>query len=477
MTARTKMTQKQRTQTPLEQSSFLQHCLRYQNWYLLSLLILLAGSLFFQNYVLQKPLLSGEENYYHLAAARDMTWKTAYYFPLAIIEETQNGYLLASIPFLMAIATFLLAGNILPRLGFGPLQTFLFLFLLIFTPTFLKGATTLSSPLFFLFLLTLSFFFLLHHRRVVRYCAIFSSMIIAFIDQWSVLLTVVLFTIYTFRTQKREPQERRLIASCVLVLISTSAMTAVISDTPFILGPFHTPLLARDIISDFGGFSGISFFVFALGILGFILTWPQKTTYAGAYILLPLLIPAYLYNTETMFHFSIVFIFFATQAILYLNQRQWQLPTLQQFTLFLLFLGIFFSSLTYISRGGMDGPTADDVAVLTWMRDYLPKDALITSFPDDAETIRYFAQRNPFFANRDQDTEKENENDLILSAVYVHQLFPLLEKNGIGYVYISHAAAERLPRDQGLFFLFQNERFKMLHSAGKSEVWRFNTTQ
>ena len=218
----------------------------------------------------------------------------------------------------------------------------------------------------------------------------------------------------------------------------------------------------------------MSFFVFVLGLLGLVISWPRKVSYFLLYLVLPLLVPAYVYNPEALFPLSIIFIFFATRTILTFLRHQWQLPILQRFTVFLLFLGILFSSLSYISQIESAGLQRDDLEVLHWMKEYLPDEAIVASFPEDADYLRYFAGKEIFFAYHFQDPEKENNNSLILDAEYVQQLFPLLEKNGIGYLYISTSAAEQLPRERGLFFLFQNERFKLLYSSGESGVWKFD---
>ncbi len=480
----------------LEETSFVQHCLRHQKTYLLLLFVILSGVILFNNFREEKPLLTDAESYYHLSLAREVSLKTGYYYPLHLLERAvginerdasagisnrpgygdKSGYLVL-LPLLLAVSTLLLLWSIAKRLGLSPLFTLFFILFLILTPSFLKSATTLSASLLFFFLFCCSFFFFLQPAQKKKYLAVFSSAAIAFIDWWSVFLTIILFFLYALKVKKEKREERRPVWISLVVMLFFAAAVSFFSSLPFILGPFHSPQLMRDLVSDFGGFSGMSFFVIVAAILGFIISWPERASSAFPYLALPLLVPAYIYSTEIILPLSIIFIFFAAQAILNLCKRQWQLPTLQRLTLFLLLLGVFFSSLTYAARLENASPTRNDLDVLSWMKEELPPDSRIASFAEDADYVRYFATKEPLFAIHDQDTEKETANNQIFNAVYVHQLFPVLEEQNVKYIYLSAAAAEHLPQEQGLLFLFQNERFKLLYSAGQSGVWEFTPPQ
>ncbi|MBS3169482.1 hypothetical protein J4210_03280 [Candidatus Woesearchaeota archaeon] len=464
---------KKQTQKPknLERSVFFQHCLRYQKIYLLLLFLLLSSFIFFNNAQDGKPLLADAESYYHLAEAKSLSVRNFHYAPLAFLEEQGGMLSLVFLALILAILTLFNIWTIFRKLNFSATHTFIFSLILILTPAFMRSATSLSSALLYLFLLSLSFVLFFHCQQKIRYLAVFPSLAIACLDQFSVLLTLIIFALSALNSERNS---RRLIWISSGVLLLAAGATTFIFDISFLSGPFHTSQLARDLISDFGSFSGMSFFVFVLGLLGLVISWPRKVSYFLLYLVLPLLVPAYVYNPEALFPLSIIFIFFATRTILTFLRHQWQLPILQRFTVFLLFLGILFSSLSYISQIESAGLQRDDLEVLHWMKEYLPDEAIVASFPEDADYLRYFAGKEIFFAYHFQDPEKENNNSLILDAEYVQQLFPLLEKNGIGYLYISTSAAEQLPRERGLFFLFQNERFKLLYSSGESGVWKFD---
>ena len=61
----------------------------------------------------------------------------------------------------------------------------------------------------------------------------------------------------------------------------------------------------------------------------------------------------------------------------------------------------------------------------------------------------------------------------ISTALYIQDLFPLLEQEYITYIYLTPAMKRQLPPEQGLRFLLKNERFKLVYSSEDTEIWFF----
>lgn len=419
----------------------------------------------------QNLFFYGEESYAQLVAAEEISATTMGSYPLHFLVKIIPTIFLNLIPPVLTIVGLLSLGYVLRKKEFSEEFIFFFLLLLILSPFFMMLATTISTATLFFFLFTLSFALLLQSKRHWRYGAVVSIGLLPLIDQLSGLIAILAVLLYGFSLEKSERGPSRL---SLVVLIIVLAVSIIWLNTPFIQGPFHEEHLARDLISDLGGKSGVSFFVLILGALGFVLAWPKKRiTLAPLYLFLPLLIPAYIYNTEAISELGLVIIFFATEALLFLINYKWQLPTLRQFTFFLLLLGIFFSALAFVSRLSDTGLTAQEREVLAWMKENIPAEKVIASSPEDADYVSYFAEKTVFFTFHDQDKQEELDNRAIFAATYVDQLFPVLVKNKISYIYLSGTAKEKLPADQGLLFLLKNERFKLLYSAGEVEIWRF----
>ena len=104
--------------------------------------------------------------------------------------------------------------------------------------------------------------------------------------------------------------------------------------------------------------------------------------------------------------------------------------------------------------------------VLEWINKNTAEKAIIFSAPENNYYIQYLAKKAAFSGN----PEVINS---IFTATYIDQLFPLLEENKIKILYITKQMKEQLPTDYGLLFLLKNERFKLVHSQGETEVWAF----
>jgi len=148
---------------------------------------------------------------------------------------------------------------------------------------------------------------------------------------------------------------------------------------------------------------------------------------------------------------------------------------LKKFTFFLLILGLIFSTLTYLERVPLNGPTESDINSFVWIKENIPQNKIILSAAENTYFIKYFTSREPF-----TDPLRKNNSIIwstILSAPYITDLFPLLEDNNISIIYIGEDMNKQLPHDKGLLYLFKNERFKLVHSHEDSEVWVFKESQ
>ncbi len=236
---------------------------------------------------------------------------------------------------------------------------------------------------------------------------------------------------------------------------------------PLVLGPFHLQQPSIDILSDFGGMSGVSFFLIILALIGLTVTWKRKND-IFAYFFLPLLIPLYVYSTQMTLLLSIVIAFFATIGLTTLLDKNWTLTELKHVTMTVIVLGLLFSTTTYVQRGVDFQPTQETHEMMEWMKQNLPEDAKILSTPEEGYFISHFAQRTPLLR-----THVEQDKNRFFAALYVEDLFPLLEENQVTHIYISKHHRASLTPDTGILFLLKNERFKLLHTREGHEVWEF----
>ena len=463
---------KQIEKTPIlkKLERFLEHnVIPYQKWYFLFLVIIVLVIPLSRNINAGNPILIGGESYFHLNQAKEVGWSNFHYLPLSLIQqflEPAIDYL----PLILAITFVMIFQSVSRQNGFHYREIFMFLLLLIISPVFIYSFSSLSSGVYFTLLVLMGFLFLNGRNKFLRILALFPFVLATFFDLLSTILLLLIQTIYfqKYLIQKERKYSSLLFISATGFLLFVHGL---VLKQPLVLGPFHLQQPIADLISDLGGLSGLGFFVLLLSLIGISITWKNKQS-RGPYLLLPILIAGYIFSTQVIFLLSLVIIYFASAGFLKLLERKWDLEHLKAFTVLLLILGITFSTLTYLDRINQIGPLAGEVETLTLLRNSVPPRTLIFSAPESGDYIAYFSRGTPYSTLRDSG-QKINVTKEIFTAAYLDQLSPLLSKEEIYFIYLSEKTLAKLPANQGLLFLIESERFKLIHSHKNNKVWMF----
>ncbi len=443
------------------------HLVQNHKSYLLLVLILVLAIPLLTNYSIGKPIIMGGESYYHLFQARNSSSLQFYYAPLGLALQVIPEGLLFLIPIFLAITSLFMFIAMMNKTTISKKLTFFFLLILFISPPFIFTFTTISAYSVYLFLVIMGFFLLSKDNVFWHYTAIVPFVCATFFDFYSsIFLIVILATNFYLVKEKNTIKHHS-----ILVLTTVVALVNVlILKIPLVLGPFHFEQKIPDLISDLGGLSGINFFTIMLAFLGLFITWKRKGFYIF-YLFLPIAILGYVYNTQTIFHLTILIAFFSATGFVKIFQRDWNLVALKKFTFFLLILGLLFSTLTYFERVPEISPSQDDVEVLTWSHNNIEINGKVLSIPENSYFIEYFMKQKPFSDINVKGSEKLSQQ--ALQAWYIDELFPILEDNNITVIYINQQMIDKLPNEQGILFLLKNERFKIVHSQRNSEVWLF----
>ncbi|MDO8656535.1 MAG: hypothetical protein Q7K45_04810 [Nanoarchaeota archaeon] len=443
------------------------HIIKYYYLYLPLLAILLLGSIYLFQYSHHQPLIIGPESYYHLSAYQNRGW--AEYFPLGMLVSfiPEKGLIL--LPIFLAMSSLLLMIKLTSRFNIEPETRFLFLLFSVLTPAFLFSASTISSSMLVLFFILFGFV-LMTNRNNSKYLALIPFAVISFIDLSSALILLLLLILYHF-TQRTEKDQRLASKFMMIFIVGLVLLNWLFLNESFMLGPFHTQKITSDWVSDLGGMSGIGFTIILLSIIGLLGAW-RRQEFRWTYALLIILIPLYVYSTQMILFVSIVVAFFAAWGYQAIFCKRWNQKTLKMFTILLVLLSICFSTVSYVQRMHLIGPSADDVSASTWMKDNIGAEKMIVALPEEGYYLRHFAQHEPFYEPHQQ--EKAVLENTVLNSTYIATTFPILEEYNIGAVYVTPDWKEQYPADQGgLLFLLQNERFKMSYSSQGYEVWEF----
>ena len=432
---------------------------------LLTLIVLAIPLLI--NFLKNKPLLMGSESYYHLSQQASLT--KFYYYPLQFLKTYIPENILIVIPIIITILSLILLFQLAKRMKIKENLFLLFLVILIFTPTFIISNITLSS--YPLFILLISIGALLLTTKKIKYLSILPFILATFIDSFSTILLLIGLIIYTIKYNKNKLGYILSIFTFILLLFNYFLLKL-----PFILGPFHSQLHSADLISDFGGFSGISFFVIILAFIGLIIT-TSKHKFNWTYVFLLLTLTAFIINTQVIYYLAILIIFFATLGLDFILEKSWNLDIVKKITIWIILLSILFSFLSFMQRIENIPPTANDLDSLQWIKENTPKNAIIFSTPENSYLIKHFAKREPFYFINKETKQQKNITKNIFLSTYPKLTFPLLQQNNISVIYVTPKIKSEFPAEQGLLFLFNNENFKLTHFSDNYEVWLYLADQ
>jgi hypothetical protein len=451
-----------------KKNKVLCHLVKHQKKYLILLLLIIWSIPLLTNLANSEPVIKGAESYYHLSQAKEITINNFYYWPLNFLSTTFPDQSLIFIPLILAISSILLLIAITKKTNFTERSTFFYLSLTILSPAFIWTFTTLSAYSVQIFLTLLGFYLLSRDKQISKIFSIIPFILATFFDTFSSLILISLLLVYWFYEKKATTIVKTILGTTIVLTIINSLLLKL----SFMLGPFNQQELVSGLITDLGGLSGMSLFTILIGLIGFTITWKKKGFYF-AYLLLPLVLIPYFFNTNMIIYLSLLTTFFATVGLTKLFERNWQVVSLKKFTFFILILGLLFSTLTYVERVSMYQPTEDITETLFWVKENLPNQEVIFSSPENSYFIKYFTNKEPTHYVHQSTKKKENLFQNISHAFYVTELFPLLEENNISIIYVTKDMKEQLSEEMELLFLLKNERFKIVHSHEGTEVWVF----
>ena len=451
-------------------NKYFSHLLKHQKKYLVILMIIIFFVPLINNSIDGKPTIIGEESYYHLSQAKEVSFENFYYLPLNLLTKVLPFNLYFIIPFIITFLSIIIATKVTERVNIDKEFRFFLLALLIISPTFIFSSITISGYIVYFFMVMVSFLLLTQKSKVWNYLAIVPLLAATYVDVLSSMFLMLLLLIYVLAGQNKK--KKPIIKISFFAIPGLTLINWLFFKTPLVLGPFRNQFIISDLISDLGGLSGINLFTLLLALMGLAITWKKKNYYF-AYLFLPFAIAAYFFNTAAVFHLSLITTFFATSGIVNIFKRKWNLAPLKKITFFILILGLMFSTLTYLDRIDNYDPKSEVVESLTWMKNNVAENEVVYSITENSYYIKYFSELEPFYQPHQQNQLNEDENNKIAKAISIDELFPILENNGISIIYFTADMKKEFLEKQQLLFLLKNERFKLVHSHEGSEVWQF----
>ena len=448
---------------------YIQHVVKFQKSYLIGLAVVILLIPIIVNLALGKPLLMGSESYYHLQQTREFNIGNFYYFPLLLASLIIPPDLMVFIPFLLAISSILLLIAVTKESSLQGEFIFFFLLFMILSPEFIHNYSVLSANSALVFLAVLIIYLISRESKWVKIMSIFPLIAASFFNLFSTSLIILALAFYSYFTKKN-----RLIALILAALLFLSGLINLLALNQDVFPiEFQEQPLITGLISALGAVGGISFFILLLALIGLAVTWKKKFFWI-AYVFLLILVGGYLFNQKLIFLMSIVITFLATVAFAFLARQEWKLPLIKNFTLFILLLGILFSTLSYLNRANLSYPLAAHEETLQWIKENTLPQALIFSSPEQIHYINYLAERRAFH-NLYKDKEyAAGQYRAVIGALQLNGLISLLDIHQISIIYLTPDLKSSLPADYGLLALLNTENFKLVHSYQGIEVWFYS---
>lgn len=400
----------------------------------------------------------------------------AFHYFLAFISQGNDALLrweLIVLPLISGVLSVFLFQRLLAAFSFSSSIQFMTLLALILSPTFIFTFTIASPDALALVVLLAGAVLFLSSSLFRTFLGGGLLVAAAFFSLFHALL--VLFFLFFYALKRVSTiSERILTLSTLLVVL----VLVLVLQHPFST-PYHFfPSTLDTIISDFGALSGMSLFFLILLFMGLVYAWSEKAHYFLLYLLIVLLALALAFFPQLLVYFTFASAPFVGVALSHLKETKWYFGIVGRITLFIIILGLLFSSLSYAHRLKDFPPTPELVEGLRVLQEVSQPDARVLSVPEMGYFIEYRADR-PVFLDEFLDpavfSHRQEIADTIFQSRNLEQVRELLHQNNIQYLFITQEMKEGDVWDnpaQGILFLLRNsETFKNHYATPYVEIW------
>ncbi|MBI2134252.1 hypothetical protein HYU11_06265 [Candidatus Woesearchaeota archaeon] len=448
--------------------------------------LLLAAPFFIRVYEGKNPVF-GEEPYYHariakhmisgdLSAADTLVYnERPYYFgPYHVFLASLSkvvGIDSASLvlPFLLGLVSVAFFYLLLGNFGIvGSRRLFISVFLVI-SPSFLSAFTisnpnSLAIPLYIvgIWLLSMKGGFR-SFTGILGLIVLFPTILFGFLN--AMLAIVIMIGLFTVEERKR---------ASFLVFFSVVFVSALLYYLVFFVKLLPIGLLSL-VVSDLGG-SGFGAFSLILLVSGVLFTWGKKASYSlPYYVLLFLLSILFFYGSFAIPYLSFVVAFFSGLGFHALVSRDWNLPLLKRLTILLVFCGLLFSTISFLSRLSSSGPDILTVNALLYLNGR--EDGIVLSHYSNGFWIEYFAGK-PVLIDSFLAGKRYSDSNEIFYSRNLDVTRRLLDRYDVRYILIDEEMRSGKVwsrEDEGLLFLFRNnETFSKIYEEGRLAIWEYD---
>ena len=228
------------------------------------------------------------------------------------------------------------------------------------------------------------------------------------------------------------------------------------------------------IFSDFGSVIGIGIFGLVLVVVGLVKYWNMAK---GKMLVIILLLFAALFIREATYFLLPVFSVLGGYGLAKLYRQKWVIPLLKNLTLFLLILGVVFSTISFQSRISDFPPSAKTVLGIQYLEGQEPGNVL--THYTRGSWISAYSQKEPVLSLQPKKEWKRVRGDVnaLFSTYDLVGAKNILSSYNVSYILVDAEMKGGLVWDeeeQFLFLLEESAVFTTIYENENVTVYRYN---
>lgn len=382
------------------------------------------------------------------------------------------------IPVILGLISLLLFFLILKELYVEPNVTYFSLLLLAISPPFIYIFSSYNKYTFITFILLLTFYLFIKKNNTLNILSYILFFIIPFFGFQYSLLALSFVLIYCVK-------EKKIKKFYTILIISILALALIYLPTILKHGfsesaKFDKALKDKSLFSDLGSSFGISIFIIFLSFFGLSYLWKSKYKYFSIYIALILLIIAVFLSPTFIIYLNFMLAFLAALGLIYLIRSKWESETIRKLTIWLLAIGLIFSTVTFIQQTSIEQPNQNLYDALIYLKEEGGEDVVFSHY-SYGTFINSIAGKKNVMDSRFIYSPNLNERYLDTKKLFYTRdfnvAFDITNKYNIKYILITKEMKQGLvwqEEDEGLLYLLSSlNNYRIIYENDEVEVWRF----
>ncbi len=378
------------------------------------------------------------------------------------------------IPIILGLISLYLFYLILKELKVEPNVNYLSLIILILSPPFIYIFSSYNTFTVITLIILLTFYLLIK-KNMVSYLLFF---IIPFFGYQYSLLTLILALVYSIK-------EKNTKGFYIILLISLLSLLIVYLPSLSKYGlsessKFDKALKYKSLFSDLGGEAGISIFMIFLSLFGLSYLWKSKYKHFFIYVTLILFIILIFYYPSFIIYLSFLLSFLAAVGMIYIIRSKWESETIRKLTMWILILGLIFSSYNFVREISLQEPSHELYLALNFLRGYDSSQNVVFSHYSYGIFINTIANKKNFmdtkFLYAPNLNKRYQDYMTLLYTRNADLAESIINKYEIKYIIITKKMKQGLvwnQEDEGLLFILNTGKsYNKIYYNDEVEVWR-----